>query len=209
VGITRLGHCLDDDFPTIDWSRHAPMADLWLEIDERHKVGRPVEDLLGRIAYRLRLGHRWPRIDCLAMVPGLAVSERARTALEAFGLPGMRFMEFRVNGAPFFHFYTERRVNCLDRQRSEVRYFRSSPERVMQVVRYAFAEERVRPCDVFTVPELSDGMFFWSQETFVTDSARTALEAAGLIGFRFEPLPEPASQAEPIYGTKSQEAWRK
>jgi hypothetical protein len=173
------------------------MADLWLEIDERHKAGRPVEDLLGQVTYYLRLSRRWPRVDCLAMVPGLAVSERARAALEALGVPGMRFLRFRVNSAPFFLFYTERRVDCLDRQRSEVRYFRSSPERVMQVVRYVFAEERVRPCDVFTVPELSDGMFFWVQQTFVTDAARTALEAARVIGFRFEPLPGPASQAEP------------
>jgi hypothetical protein len=188
---------LDDDYPTIDWSRHAQMADLWLGIDERHKAGRPEGDLLARIAYRLRLGRRWPRVDCLLIVPGLAVSERARAALEALGVPGMRFMEFRVNGEPFFRFYTERRVDCLDRQRSEVRYFRSSPGRVMQVVVYAFVAERVLPCDVFTVPELSDGMFFWSQETFVTDAARTALEDARLIGFRFEPLPGSARQAEP------------
>jgi len=197
VGITRLGHCLDDDYPAIDWSRHAPMAELWLEINERHKAGLPVEELLGRIAYRLRPSRRWQRVDCLSMVPGLAVSERARAVLEMLGVPGMRFLGFRVNGEPFFLFHTERSVDCLVRERSEVRYFRSSPERVMQVVRYAFAEERLRACDVFTVPELSDGMFFWSQETFVTDAARIALEGATLIGFRFEPLPGPASQAEP------------
>src|SRR6516162_7683900 len=80
VGITRLGHCLDDDYPTIDWPSYAPMADLWLEIDERQKAGRPVEDLLGQIAYRLRLSRRWPRVDCLAMVPGLSVSQEARAA---------------------------------------------------------------------------------------------------------------------------------
>jgi hypothetical protein len=172
------------------------MADLWLEIDERQKVRRPVQDLLGRVAYRLRLSRRWPRVDCLAMVPGLAVSERARAALDALGVPGMQFLGFRVNGEPFFLFYTERRLDCLDRQRSEIHYFPSSPTRVMQVVRYAFTEERVRPCDLFTVPELSDGMFFWSQETFVTDEGRSALEAARLVGFRFESLPETARPAE-------------
>jgi hypothetical protein len=180
---------LDDDFPTIDCSRHAPMADLWLKVDELHKAGEPVESLLWRIAYCLLPGNRWKRVDCLSMVPGLAVSERARAALEAIGAPGMRFLEFRVNGEPFFLFYTERCLDCLDLQRSEVQYFRSSPERVKQVVRYAFAEEQVSQCDVFTIPELSAGMFFWSQEPFFTDSARTKLERAGLQGFRFEPLP--------------------
>jgi hypothetical protein len=194
VGITRLSHVLDDDFPTIDWSLHAPMADVWLEIDERHKLGQPVEDLLDRISYHLLLNRRWPRVDCVEMVPGLAVSERAKAAMEALGVPGMQFLGFRVNGEPFFLFYTERRVDCLDRDRSEIEYFRSSPEQVMQVVRYAFAEERVRSCDVFTVPELSDGMFLWSQETFVTDAVRTILEGADLNGFRFESLPGPSRQ---------------
>jgi hypothetical protein len=197
VGITRLGYHLEDDYPTINWSRHAAMAGLWLEIDERHKAGRPVDDLLGQINYRLRLGRRWPLVDCISMVPGLAVSGRARVALEALGVPGMRFLEFQVNGEPFFLFYTERCVDCLDRRRSVIEYFRSSPGRVKRVIAYAFFEERVRPCDVFTVPELSNRVSFWAQQTFVTDEARTALEGAGLIGFWFEPLPGPTSQAEP------------
>ena len=126
------------------------------------------------------------------MVPGLAVSSRAKVAFEALGVPGSEFLGFRINGEPFFLFYTDRRIDCLDRQRSEIEFFRSSPERVRQVVRYAFAKERLRPCDVFTVPELSDGMFFWSQETFLTGLARAAIEETGLVGFRFEELPGPA-----------------
>jgi hypothetical protein len=197
VSVTRLGHCLDDGYPAIDWSRHARMAVLWLEIDERQKAGQPVADLLDRVAYRVRLSRRWRRVDCLPMVPGLAVSQRARAAFEALGVPGMRFLGFRVNGEPFFLFYTDRQVDCLDRERSDVVYFRSSPQRVMHVVGYSFKEERLRPCDVFTVPELSDGMFFWSQETFVTDAARAAIEGAALVGLRFKPLPEPGKHADP------------
>ena len=55
-----------------------------------------------------------------------------------------------------------------------------------------FAEEQLQPCDVFSVPELSDGMFFWSQETFLTGLVRAAIEETGLVGFRFEELPGPA-----------------
>jgi hypothetical protein len=191
VDVTGLGYCLDEDYPAIDWDRHAPMADLWLACDERHKSGQPMAGLLGRVTYHLRLNRRWPQIDCLAMVPGLAVSARARAAFESLGVPGMRFLEFRVNCEPFFMFYTDRQIDCLDRERSEIRYFRHSPQRVMQVVGYAFAEDRFWQCDVFTTPELCDGMFFWSQQTFVTGAAKAAIERAGLFGFRFEPLPEP------------------
>jgi hypothetical protein len=80
--VARLGCCLDDDCPTIDWARHARMADLWLKIDERHKARETVDDVLRRVAYSLRLNRRWPRIDCLAMMPELAVSVRARAALK-------------------------------------------------------------------------------------------------------------------------------
>jgi hypothetical protein len=189
MGISRLSNCVDDDFPGVDWSRHAPMADLWLEIDARHKAGQTVIDVLARIEYRLRLNYRWPRIDCVSMVPGLAISTHAKAAFEALGVPGMRFLEFRINGEPFFLFYTERRVDCLDRRRSEIKFFKSSPERVKDVVRYAFRSEPLHACDVFTVPELSDGMFFWSQQTFFTELARSAIERSGLVGFRFEDLP--------------------
>jgi hypothetical protein len=47
----------------------------------------------------------------------------------------------------------------------------------------------LRACDVFTVPELSDGMFFWSQQTFFTDAAREAVERSGGVGFQFQDLP--------------------
>ena len=189
MGITRLGYCLDDDYPTINWGRHAPMADLWLKVDERGKAGQPVADLLGQIGYRLRFSRRWPRVDCVAMMPGLAVSLGAKAALEALGVPGLRFLEFRINDEPFFPFYTDRRVDCLDRERSELEFFRCSPGQVKEVVRYAFTEDRLCPCDLFTVPELSEGSFFWSHDTFLTEPARQTLEGVGLVGFRFEELP--------------------
>jgi hypothetical protein len=189
MGISRLSYCLDDDYPTVNWERHAATTGLWLEIDDQLKAGRAADDRLNNINYRLRLSKRWPRVDCISMVPGLGISVRARTAFEALRVPGMQFLEYRVNDEPFFMFYTERRVDCLDRGRSDIKYFPSSPDRVMRVFKYAFSEDRLQACDVFTVPELSDGMLFWSQAMFLTESARTAIERVGLIGFRFEELP--------------------
>ena len=120
--ISGLAYCLDEDYPTIQWNRHSEMADLWLRVDERHKAGKPIAKLLARIEYRLRLTSRWPKVDCLDMVPGLAFSARAREAFEALGIAGMQFLKFRVNGEPFFLFYTERVVDCLDRTTSEIRH---------------------------------------------------------------------------------------
>ena len=65
MDITRLGHSLDDDYPAVNWNRHAPIADLWLEVDDRHKAGEPVGDLLGRIAYRLCTTRRNALINSL------------------------------------------------------------------------------------------------------------------------------------------------
>jgi Immunity protein family (Imm11) len=187
--ISLLSHCLDEGYPTVNWSRHAGMADMWIHIDDRHKAGQAVTDLLDSIAYRLRLNRRWPRVDCVSMVPGLAISARAKATFEELGVPGMRFLKFQINGEPFFLFYTERRIDCLDRTRAKIRFFSSSPDQVMEVLGYAFIENRLQARDVFTVPELSDRMFFWSQQTFFTKLARDAIERSKLVGFRFEDLP--------------------
>ena len=174
------------------------MADLWLRVDERHKAGKPIAKLLARIEYRLRLTRRWPKVDCLEMVPGIALSARAREAFEDLGVAGMQFLEFCVNGEPFFLFYTERVVDCLDRTASEVRFFRSVPGHVSKVLRYMFVEDRLKVCDVFAIPEQSDGMFFWAQATFFTELARIAIEREGLIGIRFEELPGQTGNASAV-----------
>ena len=100
----------------------------------------------------------------------------------------MRFLEFQINSESFFLFYSDRQVECLDRVRSDITYFQSS-DRVMMVDRYEFRPGLINDCDIFTVPELRGGMFFWGQETFVTPSARAEIERAGLVGFWFAPLP--------------------
>jgi hypothetical protein len=192
MAIYRLMSCQDDDFPVIDWRRHPAMADVWIQVDARHKAGQPYDELLAGIRYRLRLTPGWPRVDCIGMAPGIAVSESARRRFETLGVPGMRFLEFKVNKDSFFRFHTERVVDCLDRSASEIEFFPTSG-RVMKVLRYAFRLDLLLPCDVFTVPELSQGMFFWSQQTFMTAEARRAIEESRLVGFRFEELPGPPS----------------
>jgi Immunity protein family (Imm11) len=69
------------------------------------------------------------------MVPGFAVSARAREVLEALDVPGMQFLEFRINREPFFRFHTERRLDCLDKARSEIDYFPPPSKRAMSVHR--------------------------------------------------------------------------
>jgi hypothetical protein len=131
------------------------------------------------------LNSHCPQVDCIQMSPGLGISSRAREAMVTLGVPGMHFLEFRVNGEPYYQFYTERIVDCLDRQRSEIMFFPDEPDRVMRVTKYAFVMGRLQDSDVFTLPELIDGMFFWSQPTFITERAKSTIDLAGLVGFRF------------------------
>ena len=188
MAIYRLSICQDDDYPAIDWKKNAAMADLWLEVHECRKAGAPVEEILAKIDYVMRLNRRWTKIDCLAMYPGIGISPRARTILEKLKIPGMQFLEFSVKGKPYYQFYTDRRIDCLDRANSQIEFYPGSG-RVMRVHRYCFVETLLRPCDVFTVPELSRGMFFWVQQTFFTEPAREAIENSALKGFHFEELP--------------------
>ncbi len=99
----------------------------------------------------------------------------------------MQFLEFRINGQAYYQFYTDRCIDCLDREKSEIEFFPDS-DKVMWVDRYAFATNRLQDCDVFTVPEQSNGMFFWSQHTFFTEDARAVIERSDVVGLRFEGL---------------------
>lgn len=186
--IFLLSYCTDDDYPAIEWSSHSPMADLWLEIDECHKAGQDIQELLRQIKYRLELNPAWPQIDCLPMIPGLGISNRAKEVFESLEIPGMYFLEYSVNNDPFFMFYTERCLDCLDRKQSEVQFFESSPDRIKQISRYVFLAERLRRSDIFTIPEHSSEIFFWSQVIFVTEAARSIIERAELAGFTFKEL---------------------
>lgn len=197
VRITRLSSSVDEKYPCINWDLHPTMADLWIAIDGRHKSGLSTAKLLKQVSYRLKLNRSWPRVDCVDMVPGLAVSSRARAVFKSLKIPEMRFLAFRINEEPYFQFYTERCLDCLDRKRSDIKYFRSSPQEVKRIERYAFLKSKIRSRDLFTIPELSNGMFFWSQETYVTGETQAAIEKAGLIGFRFADLEGATEQGRP------------
>lgn len=184
--IYRLSHCLDDDFPVIDWDRRASMSEVWLEVDDRLRSGDPVGHLLPKIKYRLKLNSTWRVVDCISMVPGLGVSGRAKRAFESLGVPGMRFLEFRANREPWYLFFTVREVACLDRQRSQISFYAHDPSRVMSIEKYVFLTDQTQDCDVFTLPEANDSMFVWSPPIFLTENAKTRIDRFGLAGFRFE-----------------------
>jgi hypothetical protein len=187
--ITELGIDQSDDYPELKARNLGEMSQRWITVDERQRAGEPIDDVLAEISYKIGRPRRWKQIDVVRLVPGIAVSARGRLALESLNVDGMKFFPFTANNEPWFLFMTERVIDCLDRSISEVTYFDSSPERALSIQRYAFFEDQLDAVDLFAIPEMNDGMFFWTQRVFVTAKARDALEASGAIGFRFEELP--------------------
>lgn len=184
--IFTLGISVDDDYPNINWDKHASMAGLWTEVDERMREGESTEDLLLKIKYKLRFNRRWPKIDFVRMGGPIGVSENAKRVLTSLKVPGMQFLPYLINDQPYYLFFTERQVNCLDREKSKIEFYRHDPKRIKRVSQYAFVSKKIKDCDVFTIPETSDGMFYYWRETFFTKKAQLELENAGLIGAAFD-----------------------
>ncbi|MBA4190874.1 MAG: hypothetical protein C0467_23040 [Planctomycetaceae bacterium] len=177
-----------DDCPLIDWERHPAVADAFIQFDALLRDSNHESELMDRLLRLTTQGHRSNEVDAIYLTPGLAVSERAKNALRLLNIPRIRFFPFQLDSARFFVVTTDRIVDCLDHERSQIEYFRSNPTRVKHIRHYAFHLSIIPDPDLFTIPELCDGMFSYSRPLFVTGAVVAALSAAGLQGFRFEQL---------------------
>jgi hypothetical protein len=103
IQVLSLGCATDEDYPRIDWSRHRATTDRWLEVDELVRGGTPLADELTRdLSYRVSPSKIHPKVDCLNMVPGHAISARTRDPFLSLGISGLVFMPFRVNDEPWY-----------------------------------------------------------------------------------------------------------
>ena len=124
--------------------------------------------------------------DTVWMENRVVVSDRLRKVLEPACAGDAEFVPLSVNGSPFFGLVIRTVLDVLDRQRSELKYFRSAPDDVMSIKRYAFKD--LGSARVFKIPE-SPG------SKFATEPVRQAYLASGLSGLRFVDAENPPPDA--------------
>ena len=114
--------------------------------------------------------------DTVWMANRVLVSDRLRKVLEPACQGDAEFLPLSVNGSPFFGLVIRNVLDVLDRQRSELEYFPSAPDRVMSIRRYAFKD--LGSTRAFKIPETPT-------RKFATEPVRQAYLASGIPGLRF------------------------
>lgn len=109
------------------------------------------------------------------------VSRRAVDALRPHVGGCFGFVPARLDGAPYSFIVRTGTIDALDRERSKLKYFRSSPHRVLRILEHAFHREALEDVGLFAIPESLMGIF--GTEVAVRD-----LKDAGLRGLRFDLL---------------------
>lgn len=72
-------------------------------------------------------------------------------------------------------------IDCLDYEKSEVKYF-SSSNRVMDIEKYAFHSEKLKKATIFKIPEFPKGI------SYVTEEFKKVVEENNITGFKFKEL---------------------
>jgi hypothetical protein len=184
----RLGVSVEDDYPHIDWDRAGQTTnELLIAQESLRKQGELPDSATRQLCFSAQPFEMARAIDCISMMPGIAISSRARVVFESLPLEGLQFFPITLNGKAFFLLVTRRCLNCLDRSKSVMKFFSHDPTRVMHIMRYRFDHCPIKPCDLFAIPEEFGGGT-WSQAIYVTESVKTAIEEAGLVGLRFSEM---------------------
>jgi hypothetical protein len=110
-----------------------------------------------------------------------AFSPRAMEVLKPFF--GERFIQLpaRLEGLFYFCLRCESRINCLDKEASEIIYYEIDPTEVMLITKYVFHRELLTDPSIFAIPE---SLF----SLYCTDAIPEIVRNAGLKGFEFQPL---------------------
>lgn len=72
-------------------------------------------------------------------------------------------------------------IDCLDYEKSEVKYF-SSSNRVMDIEKYAFHSGKLKKATIFKIPEFPKGI------SYVTEEFKKVVEENNITGFKFKEL---------------------
>jgi len=105
----------------------------------------------------------------------ILVSDLLRRALKPACEGDVEFLPLRVNGSRFYALLVVNTLDVLDRERSELKYYRST-DQVITIRRYAFTD--VGETRVFKIPEDPGS-------TFATKPVRHAYRESRVPGLRF------------------------
>ncbi|MGB8455800.1 MAG: DUF1629 domain-containing protein [Anaerocolumna sp.] len=121
-----------------------------------------------------------PLSDAPFSVPGIPIfSIKAIECLKEVLGKNMEILPVYIDEQEFYLLNVLEVVDCLDYDKSEIKYFSGEPKRIMKIVKYAFIEQKLNGKNIFRIKEQKRAGLF------VTDKFKEAVEKSGLEGFEF------------------------
>lgn len=176
INVFQLRPTSEDDRPQIDFQRSDTAAsDEQVSSLETYSLSSlpssPVAQLVGTDPSATS----W---DFFA-APGTLglVSRRAVDALSPHAGVCFGFVPATLDGAAYSFIVRTGAIDALDRERSKLKYFRSSPHRVQRILEHVFVSEALDGVGLFAVPDDVMGIF-------ATEIVVGAVKNSKLRGFR-------------------------
>lgn len=162
--------CIEEDALDLTYKFDGrPMLDSWRPprfsfIRDREHASRPYSDLPSWVTH----------------VP--IFSRRAVDALQELLSGSGEILPIECPDGEYFAFNVTHVIDALDTERSEIQWFPSSPERIMDITRHHFRLEALHSAVIFKLPQVV------LMDVFVTDPFVSRVREAGLTGFLFKKL---------------------
>jgi hypothetical protein len=177
--VFRVDPSVEDDRPVIEFDAPANRGIDWRRLDDILRGERPTADYRAlSIVVERSDAASWGYYSVpgtLGLISGEAVRCIGPSAFGRFVL-----LPARLNDSGYYFLKVAEVLPCLDLARAEVVPFRSSPERIKDITKYAFHKPMIPDPLVFSIPELPG--------LFATPAVAEAIERGRVPGFHFTPL---------------------
>ena len=116
-------------------------------------------------------------------VSSFCLNSRAYEILKSYLDKHCQIFEIQSQGEKMYVVNVTDIIDCLDCEKSEIEYFKSSG-RIKRVLKYAFRQEKIQNTMIFKLP----GTGFVNSIPFVTEDFKNIVEENNIKGFKFEEL---------------------
>jgi hypothetical protein len=113
-------------YPRIDYSVYPNNQYDWLPLIERMEL---LEAGVEHVTRKIELKVQTPlkQFDALIWHTSFIVSELVKRVLQKIGVDHVHFFPAMVNDSTFYFLIVKKQIDCLNREKSDLEYFKSTP----------------------------------------------------------------------------------
>ncbi len=161
----------------------------FVDLDDYDDCGDVVRPFIGEKASH-RYSHKWKalygddslkRPNCPYLGAGyIVIDEQAKEILMSHIGHEVELLPIDIEGQPHYIVNIINVIDCLDKENSEIKYFKSNPTKIMRIVKHVFHEEHTVDSFMFKLPSITP--------MFCTQKFKDLVEQNEITGLRFDRL---------------------